>query len=55
MVEDMFRDAEIEDQFTNHSLTASGITALFDAGIVEAVIQKHTGQCPLMLYVSMSV
>ena len=43
MVKDMFRDAQIEGRFTNHSLRATGATALFDAGVSEAVIQKRTG------------
>ena len=43
MVKDMFRDAKIEGRFTNHSLRATGTTALFDAGVSEAVIQKRTG------------
>ena len=44
MVKDMFRDARIEGRFTNHSLRATGTTALFNAGVrSEAVIQKSTG------------
>ena len=43
MVKDMFKDAKIEGRFTNHSLRATGTTALFDAGVSEAVIQKRTG------------
>jgi hypothetical protein len=39
----MFRDAQIEGRFSNHSLRATGATTLFDAGVSEAVIQKHTG------------
>ena len=43
MVKDMFKDVRIEGRFINQSLRASGTTALFDAGIPEAVIQKCTG------------
>lgn len=43
MVKDMFRDVRIEGRFTNHSLRVTGATALFNAGVSEAVIQKRTG------------
>ena len=33
----------IPGNFTNHSLRATGTTALFDAGVQESVIQKRTG------------
>ena len=36
-------DARIERNFTNHSLRATGTTALFDAGVPECIIQKRTG------------
>ena len=40
LVKDMFRDAQ---RFTNHSLRATGATALFDTGVSEVVVQKCTG------------
>ena len=43
MVKTMFKDAKIDGNFTNHSLRATGATALFNAGVPEAVIQKRTG------------
>ena len=36
-------DAEVEGNFTNHSLRATGATTLFDAGVPESLIQKRTG------------
>ena len=43
MVKQMFQEAEIEGKFTNHSLRATGATALFDANVPEAIIQKRSG------------
>ena len=43
MVENMFKAAEIDGKYTNHSLHATGASALFNAGVPEAVIQKRTG------------
>ena len=39
----MTTEAGLEGNFTNHSLRATGATVLYDAGIPEGVIQKHTG------------
>ena len=39
----LFADAQIDNKHTNHSLRATGATALFNAGIPEAVIHKRTG------------
>ena len=36
----MCQDGDIEGNFTNHSLRATGATALFDAGVPESVIQS---------------
>ena len=46
VVKGMFKDAHIEGRFTNHSLRASGTTALFDTSIQEAVIQSVLGTSP---------
>lgn len=43
MVKSMFKAAEIDGKHTNHSLRATGASALFNAGVPEAVIQKRTG------------
>ena len=44
MVKNMIQDASIDGKrFTNHSLCATGTTLLFDAGVPEALIQKHSG------------
>ena len=43
MVKKMFEAAEIDGKYTNHSLRATGASALFNAGVLEAVIQKCTG------------
>ena len=34
MVKDMFKEAHIQGHFTNHSLRATGTTALFDAVVL---------------------
>ena len=39
----MASDAGLQGNFKNHSLRATGTTALFDAGVPEAIIQKRTG------------
>lgn len=44
MVKELFRDADIAGNLTNHSLRATGATTLFEAGVPEALIQKHNGQ-----------
>ena len=37
-------DASINGKkYTNHSLRATGATTLFDAGVLEAIIQKRSG------------
>ena len=43
MVKEMFRQADIQGNFTNHSLRATCATQLFDAGVPEALVQKQTG------------
>ena len=43
MVKQMFRRANIQGNFTNHSLRATCATQLFGAGIPEALVQKQTG------------
>ena len=43
MVKDMCSQAKIEGKKTNHSLRASGITTLFQAGVSEKVIQDWSG------------
>ena len=43
MVKQMFRRANIQGNFTNHSLRATCATQLFDASIPEALVQKQTG------------
>ena len=43
MVKDMCSQAKIEGKKTNHSLRASGITTLFQAGVSEKVIQDRSG------------
>lgn len=43
MVKDICTEAQVEGNFTNHSLRATGATALFDAGVPETIIQKRTG------------
>ena len=43
MVKDMCSQVQIEGKKTNHSLRASGITTLFQAGVSEKVIQDRSG------------
>ena len=43
MLKVMCQEANVEGNFTNHSLRATGATALFDAGVPESLIQKRTG------------
>ena len=43
MVKDMCSQAQTEGKKTNHSLRASGITTLFQAGVSEKVIQDRSG------------
>ena len=43
MVKDMCAEAGIVDCKTNHSLWATGATALFNASVPEKIIQKTTG------------
>ena len=43
MVKNIFKAAEIDGKYTNHSLHATRASALFNAGVPEAVIQKRTG------------
>ena len=43
MVKNMFKAAEIDGKYTNHSLRATGASSLFNAGVPEAVIPKRTG------------
>lgn len=43
LVKKMREEANISGYFTNHSLRATGATTLFDASVLESIIQKHTG------------
>ena len=43
MVKSMCKEANIEGQFTNHSLCATGATELFRNNVPEKVIQEFTG------------
>ena len=43
MVKDMCSEGNIEGKKSNHSLRASGITSLFQAGVSENVIQDRSG------------
>ena len=43
MVSNMFAKAEMEGDFTNHSLRATGVSTLFTSGVPEALIQKRSG------------
>ena len=42
IVKQMFPDANIEGNFTNHSLRATCATQLFDSRVSEALVQKQT-------------
>ena len=43
MVKEMCAEAELDGNFTNHSLRAYGATTLFQAGVSEKLIQQRTG------------
>ena len=43
MVKDMCSQGRVSEKETNHSLRASGITTLFQAGVSEKVIQDRSG------------
>ena len=43
MVSKMFAKAEVEGDFTNHSLRATGVSTLFSSGVPEALIQNRSG------------
>lgn len=43
MVSNMFAEAGLEGNKTNHSLRVTGASALFDAGVPERIIQARTG------------
>ena len=43
LLKKMCKYAEVEGNFTNHSLRATGATLLFDAGVPELIVQKRTG------------
>ena len=48
MVKNMMQGASIEGKiFTNHSLRATGITSLFDAGVPETLVQKCSDHCSI--------
>ena len=47
MVQEMCSKANIQGKKTNHSLRASGITQMFQAGLPEKVIQDRSGHCSL--------
>lgn len=53
IVKTMFQEANIQGNFTNHSLRASGATELFRHEVPEKIIQEHTGHrsiCSLRQY-----
>ena len=43
MVKEMCIEAGLQDKKTNHSLRAAGTTCLFNAEVLETIIQKTTG------------
>ena len=43
MLKEMYKDAGIAGNYTNHSLHAYGVTKLFQAGCNEKLIQQRTG------------
>ena len=43
MVKNMFKDAKIDEEYTNHSLRASGASEMFVSHVPEKVIQQFTG------------
>ena len=43
MVKRFSRQADLENDKTNHSLRATGATQLFDAGVLQRIIQERTG------------
>ena len=43
MVKNMFKDAKIDGEYTNHSLRASGASEMFVSHVPEKVIQQFTG------------
>ena len=43
MVKDMCKDANVYENFTNHSLHATGVTVLFNGGVTEHLIYQRTG------------
>ena len=47
MVKDICADANIEGSKANHSLRATGVTELLNAGVPEKVIQQWTGHLSL--------
>ena len=50
MVKQMFQEAKIVGKFTNHSLRATGATALSDANVPEVIIQRGQGVPQQKLY-----
>ena len=43
MVKDMFSEAGLDGNKTNHSLRVAGTSSLYEAGVPEKVIQSRTG------------
>ena len=43
MLKDMGCEAKIGGQKTNHSLRATGVSELFEAGVPEKIIKERTG------------
>lgn len=43
LVKEIFEAAEIDGKYINHRLHATRVSALFNAGLPEAVIQKQSG------------
>lgn len=39
----MFKAAGVDDKKSNHSLRAAGVSQLFEAGVIEKIIQSRSG------------
>ena len=50
MLKEMYQEAGLSTNFTNHSLRAYGATTLFQAGVSEKLIQQRTGHKCLRQY-----
>lgn len=47
MVKEICRDGQVAGNKTNHSLRATGVSTLFQAGVPEKVIQQRSGHLSL--------